>query len=350
VPDIGFDVVIIDEYQDTSEIENSIIAKLAKDKLVVVGDVMQSIYGFRGATIQNMVNIQVDKRYSMSKSFRVPDNIVALANKLIAKNDFNYDLVMNAANPGGALRIVNDTGDEALMAELDMLLTAYPPEDIFILTRTNRQVGRLLYILDSYPIDKEMAAVKNMKYLTYLDIACTAFFNGYYNHSLIRLLRLFDYRDADLIKLEMLGGNIYERVKNDAALRRFDEVMQRKTPFRKQAETLLPLFEKQRGEYDMFMTRVLPYLDGIESAPEFMEWYRDASAADFMPKDKIAVITVHMAKGMENNAILIPGVEDGVFPNHRASFQEELRLFYVAVTRAKKHLSIMHDKSVFLEG
>lgn len=349
-PEIGFDLVVVDEYQDTSCIENDIINMLAKDKLIVVGDVMQSIYGFRGANPDNIVNIESDISYQMNTSYRVPSKIATVANNIIDMNTFNYRLHIDSKNEGGTVRIVQNRGIETLAEEIEIALKLYNPQDIFILTRTNRQIQYILSQLENIPVDRELSAVKNMKYLSYLNIAFTAYYNGYYNYGMTRLLRLFDYRDADIIAWESSGCRIHSKVKNDLAFKEFHSVMTSdRLTFMQRAENLLMMFEKQRGEYDHMMVKVLPYLDDIRSPVDYMEWYKDMSVADFMPKDKIAVITAHTAKGMENEAVLIPFVEDGTFPNTRASLQEELRLFYVAVTRAKSYLSIMQRDSVFFK-
>jgi len=348
VPEFGFDVVVVDEYQDTSVLENALINKLAKNKLVAVGDVMQSIYAFRGTTIDNMLNLPVDHEHNMSTTYRVPGNISEYANTLIEKNDFGYNLVMDSKKDGGVLDIVNDIRTETIDAKLRELLKMYAPQDIYVLTRTNRQISYLVETLVDLPIDKELSSVKNMKYLDYLNIACRAYYNGYYNYGMIRLLRLFDYRDKDLMAMELSGKRIYDFVKNNPEIREFNNVMNSSTPFIDKARTILPMFEKRRGEYDTMMVKVLPYIEYIETPIDYMEWYDTASSADFMPPDKIAIITCHMAKGMENKAIVIPYVEEGTFPNSRASYQEELRLFYVAVTRAMEHLVILHNDSVFV--
>lgn len=347
-PEIKFDLVIVDEYQDTSDLESKILRMLCRDRMIVVGDVMQSIYGFRGANIGNMTSMTADEVHNMSQSYRLPSKVATLANKLIAMNSFGYDMKIIPNSSEGVLREVEENDIIALDGELKDALKIYSPEDIYILTRTNSQIKYIVESLYDAPIDKELSAAKNMLYLSYLDIACTAYYNGYYNYGLTRLLRLFDYRDRDIVAYEIAGGEIYSKVKNDLPVKQFDNIMKRDAPFIEKAETMLPMFEKRRGEYDTMMVRVLPYIEHIKTDAEFMEWYRNVSEADFMPKDKVAVLTVHQAKGMENKAILLPFISDGVFPNHRACFQEELRLFYVAATRAKEYLSIMHDRSVFM--
>lgn len=348
-PEIGFRLVVVDEYQDTSCIENDLINLLAKDRLIVVGDVMQSIYGFRGADVGNMARMDTDIVYQMNKSYRVPANISDLANRLIEQNDMGYKLRIKSHTEGGTLRVVENMGAQTLYDEIELALKFYSPGEIYILTRTNRQIDYITHEMPGIPVDKELSAVKNMKYLSYLDAAFKAYYNGYYNYGLVRLLRLLDYRDAQIIAWENSGKNIYSMVKNDPMLKEFNAIMTNSQEFMGKVESILPLFEKRRGEYDTMMVKVLPYLEGINSPLDYMEWYLNMSVADFMPKDKIAVITVHMAKGMETQAVLIPFVEDGLFPNSRSSYQEELRLFYVAVTRAREYLSIMHRESTFLE-
>lgn len=348
-PDIGFDLVIVDEYQDTTRLEADILRMLAKDRMIVVGDTMQSIYGFRGADLHNIVNIKVDQVYNMNHSYRLPDQVAAFANHLILQSEFGYDMAIESNGSNGKVELINDVSHEAVHDSVERLLDTYEPQQIYVLTRTNRQIKYLLDILDDLPVDKELSAIRNMKYLSYLDIACGAYYNGYYDRGMIRLLRLFDYRDAQLIALERDSRRIYDNVKNDIAIKEYDAVMRRNIPFREKAEVLLPMFEKQRGEYDQFMSRVLPYLDHIETDADYMAWYQDMSVADFMPQNKIAVITTHTAKGMENDAIVVPFVMEGVFPNNRSDTQEELRLFYVACTRVRKHLVVHYRNSIFIK-
>ena len=346
--DIGFDLVIVDEYQDTTTLEANIVRLLAKKRLIVVGDMMQSIYGFRGSNLHNIECLPNATEHNMSHSYRLPESIASFANHLILGNNFGYSMSIEPNGKKGKVELINDITSESVRDSVERLLESYEPQQIYILTRTNRQISSLMDILDGLPIDKDLSAIRNMKYLSYLDIACGAYYNNFYDRGMIRLLRLFDYRDAQLIALERDKKKIFENVKNDIPVKEFVAIMRRDIPFRNKAEVLLPMFEKQRGEYDHFMSRVLPYLDNIESDIDYIQWYQDMSVADFMPQEKIAIITAHTSKGMENDVIVIPSITDGTFPNSRASTQEELRLFYVACTRAREHLVVHYKNSMFI--
>jgi superfamily I DNA/RNA helicase len=344
-PDIGFDLVVVDEYQDTSSAEVAIIDMLAKKRLIMVGDAMQGIYSFRGATPENIYKCHPDVTYEMTRSYRLDNSIADVANKLIALNGFGYKPRIESDNEMGSVTMIDDISMEAIRISMESLLEKHEPQDIFVLTRTNREIAHLLEIFEGLPVDKDMSAVKNMKYLSYLDVATRAYYNNYYNYGMLRLLRLFDYRDSQLIELENSGKRIYDIVKNDIPIREFDAIMRRDVSFVKKAKTMLPMFEKQRGEYDMFMVKVLPYIENIDDDLAFMTWYGEISSADFMPKDKVAIITAHMSKGMEADAVMLPYIKDGAFPHAKGDPQEELRLLYVACTRAKHQLVVHHNDS-----
>ncbi len=343
--DIGFDLVIIDEYQDTSSSEIEIIEMLAKKRLIMVGDAMQGIYSFRGASPNVIHSCRPDAIYEMDYSYRMDKTIALVSNQIIDMNTFGYASRISSKEVPGSTTIIDDCSMESVRISLEMLLNNHDPQNIFVITRTNREISYLLEVFEGLPIDKDMSAVKNMKYLSYLDIATRAYYNNYYDYGLLRLLNLFDYRDSELVYLENSDGSIYEKVKNDIPVKEFDAIMRRDMPFCRKAETMLPMFEKQRGEYDHFMVKVLPYLIDIKDDLEFMDWYSSISASDFMPQDKVAIITAHMSKGMESDAVLIPYVKDGRFPHRKGDFQEELRLLYVAMTRARHQLVVHHENS-----
>lgn len=344
-PDLGFELIIIDEYQDTSAAEIEIIEMLVKKRIIMVGDAMQGIYSFRGANPDIIKHCHPDIVYEMDYSYRMDKSIAMVANKIIDMNTFGYTSRIKAKDTPGSASLIDDCSPEAVRISLEMLLDHYDPQDIFVITRTNREISYLINLFEDMPIDKDMSAVKNMKYLSYLDIATRAYYNGYYNYGMLRLLKLFDYRDAELIYLENSGKDIYDMVKNDIPVREFNAIMRRDMPFYRKAETMLPMFEKQRGEYDHFMVKVLPYISHITDDLEFMDWYASISVSDFMPKDKVAIITAHISKGMETDAVLIPYVKDGHFPHRRGDYQEELRVLYVAMTRARHQLIIHHENS-----
>lgn len=349
-PDIGFDLVVVDEYQDTSKAEMEILEMLAKNRLIMVGDAMQGIYSFRGATIDNIYNCSPDRTYSMTYSYRVDRSIAELANRIIDMNDFGYDAKIESKVDSGRLTLIEDTDLGIVRSSLESMLTRHEPQDIFVLTRTNYEIKTLIEVFDGLPVDKDMSAIKNMKYLSYLDVATRAYYNNYYNYGMIRLLRLFDYRDAQLIALENSGKRIYDLVKDDIPVREFNAIMRREAPFIDKVKAMLPMFEKHRGEYDHFMVKVLPYVEDIRDDLDFMSWYGEISAADFMPEDKVAVITAHMSKGMEADAVMLPFIRDGSFPHSRGDIQEELRLMYVAFTRAKHELVIHHSSSSIIDS
>ena len=413
-----FQYILVDEYQDTNHSQYLIVKALSNrhHNLCVVGDDAQSIYSFRGANIQNIFNFQRDypesEVYKLEQNYRSTKNIVGAANSLIEKNKDRLPKVVWTANEEGekikVIRTYTDTEEGRFVAsdifEHQMRLQLQP-QDFAILYRTNSQSRAMedalrkkgipfrIYGGLSFYQRKEIKDI--LAYLRLIinpkdDEALRRIINfparGIGNTTMDKLLlaanhykvALFDIVD-NIQKIDIkLNQGTKTKLENFALkIKSFQALAQEKDAFE-----LTDYILKNTGLLQEYRKDITPEgLSRVENIQELMNAIQDfidaqkeepdadisltsylqdvALFTDLDKKDddpnKVTLMTVHMAKGLEFPYIYIVGMEEDLFPsgmsvNTRAELEEERRLFYVALTRAKKKATVSFAESRYRWG
>ena len=413
-----FRYILVDEYQDTNHSQYLIVRALSDkfQNICVVGDDAQSIYAFRGANINNILNFQKDyddvKVFRLEQNYRSTKNIVNAANNVIEKNKTRLDKVVWTANDEGNKIRVNRTmtdGDEGRFVASSIFENKMNHQlhdgDFAILYRTNAQSRAI----------EDALRKKDIPYRIYGGLS---FYQRKEIKDVLSYLRLvLNPKDEEALKRVInypargIGNTTIERliVAANHYNRSIFEVMKNidkidlkiSTPAKNKLQdfvTMIESFQVLNKGYDAFTitehvskkTGLLQELkkDGtpegiarIENIEELLNGMRDfveeqkeiadstGSLSEFMEDvalatdldsdkgddDRVALMTVHLAKGLEFPYVYIVGMEEDLFPsgmnmNSRSELEEERRLFYVALTRAEKQAYLTYTQSRYRWG
>ncbi len=336
-----WDYVFVDEFQDTTELEYRIVNNLYSKELFVVGDEMQNIYAFRGTTVENM-HKSFNKILSQTKTYRCPSRISDVANKVC--EIYGTDMRIVPAKEGGSVRFVEKT-DTSLEDEVRQLLRIYTPGEIVVLCRTNKAVTVAVETLKAFKVSQiSQSAMKNGFY-TGLFHAVNTKESMYWDFHVKRLMESLGYKRNEILALE-LNGHLWPQVKDIPEFLEIMKVLDMSVPFKQKAKAIMPMFERFPGEYARYGVQLAEFLGPIINNQDYLSFYASKNIEDVAQKDCIQVMTVHQAKGIEARAVVINYLSDRTFPLPYADIKEELRLLYVAVTRAKNSLTIIYKPSI----
>jgi DNA helicase-2/ATP-dependent DNA helicase PcrA len=397
--------VLVDEFQDTNLCQYFIIRKLAsvKENVCVVGDDAQSIYAFRGADITNILNFERDypdlKIIKLEQNYRSTNNIVQAANSVIKKNRAQLPKKVWTSNEEGNLieliKAVSDNEEGRLVASSifhEKMQHQMKFSDFAILYRTNSQSRAIEESLRRMNIKYKMVGglsfyqrkeIKDL--LGYLRFAL----NQQDEASFRRIINLpkRGIGDSTVDKIVVAandhGASIWEILQNVtpfvggrvagpiddfvAMIKRFTLEAQRKDAYdaafeiAKGSGLLRELYEDKTVEGLSRYENVQELLNAIKEFVDDPE-RQDKTLGAFLQEislvtgqdedkdkdpDKVTLMTIHMAKGLEFKYVYLVGMEEDLFPSQmmistRAELEEERRLFYVAITRAEKRLFLSY--------
>ena len=373
----------IDEYQDTNEVQYRIARALAADKknICVVGDSDQSIYSWRGANIKNILEFEHDYPEAsvvvLEENYRSTKNVLLAANEVIGKNNYRTPKNLFTSNSDGepvSMYTAYDENDEAnFVVErcVEHIDAGLAPSDIAILFRTNAQSRALEEAFLSYHIPYQILGVRFFERKEVKDVLC--YLRAALNpDSLIDIKRIINVPArgigkvtiAKLFAKEELTGKAKLGVDNFfAILDKIRSYIDTHTV----SETIKYIIEvsgmqhsykedKVEGEerlqnlgelvtlavrYDMLGTEA-----GIEKLIEEAVLMSDQDNME--NAEGVKLMTIHAAKGLEFATVFLVGLEQGLFPSEReknatgADAEEERRLMYVAITRARHKLYITY--------
>lgn len=413
-----FRYILVDEYQDTNHSQYLIVRALSDrfQNICVVGDDAQSIYAFRGANINNILNFQKDyegvQTYRLEQNYRSSRNIVEAANTIIEKNKVKLEKVVWTANDLGPKikvhRSLTDGEEGRFVASTifeEKMRDQKKNSDFAILYRTNAQsramedalrkkdipyriYGGLSFyqrkeIKDvlSYlrliinPKDEE-ALVRVINYpargignttLDKLTIAA-----NHYKRSIFEIMG-----HLDKIDLKITSGTKNKLVDFVTMIKAFqvqDEIMdayQLTEHVTKKSGLVQELRKDTTPEGITRMENIEELLNGIKDFIEgqkeidgargsLSEFLEDVALATDLDKDngdddRVALMTIHLAKGLEFPTVFCVGMEEDLFPsamsmNTRSELEEERRLFYVALTRAEHQAYLTYAQSRYRWG
>ena len=394
-----FKYILIDEYQDTNEAQYTLVKMLsAKYKnICVVGDNDQSIYSFRGANYHNILNFEKDypkcKVIMLEKNYRSTKTILNAANDVIKNNKERKDKNLWTDNDiGSKIRYhrAYDEKDEAyyVVNEIKELISNNTKlNDIAVLYRTNAQSRNIEEALLRENIPYRVIGsfyFYNRKEIKDLIAYLKVIYNSNDDVSLLRIINVPKRGIGEktiqnlTVTANLNNTSLFDSIKSGKELSFKETINNLKELSEKSSLTELvdaileksgikdELISEKSIEADVrlenleeFKTITKNYEEsrGIVSLDEFLneislvsdvEEYRNR-------EDVVTLMTIHSAKGLEFNDVFLIGLEEGIFPHQAAFFdanelEEERRLCYVAITRAKEKLWIINAKRRTLYG
>lgn len=405
-----FQYILVDEYQDTNKTQFLLISLLSSGtgNICVVGDESQSIYGFRGADISNILNFEKEfpnaKIVKLEENYRSTQNILNAANEVIKNNSSKIDKVLWTQNKEGEkidYKTLNNEYEEVeyVVEKIDDVCRKESKKysDFAVLFRTNAQARVLeeVFMKSGTPYKLiggiKFYARKEIKdIISYLKLIQ----NRNDNIALKRIINepKRGIGDTALDKLDMLasqeGVSIFEFIQNPnnlTGIRSAGNIMMFKDMMNSlikakeemKVSDLIKKVLKDSGYEDMLNSegtketeiRFDNLLEFIGVAIEFENENAENTLGDFLESialvsdvdnldestEAVTLMTMHSAKGLEFEDVFLVGMEEGLFPSKRsieedAQTEEERRLCYVAITRAKQHLFMTNTKKRTLYG
>lgn len=399
-----FQYVLVDEFQDTNSLQGDLVRHLASrhGNLLVVGDDAQSIYAFRGAMIQNILQFPKDfkdtKKFRLQTNYRSTPEILSVANAVIANNIEQFPKQLAPARPSGEKPAVvpcRDDGQEAAFIAqrvLELQESGLALADIAVLVRA---------ISHTQALEFELA----QRDIPYIVRGGLRFFERAHIKDVVAHLKLIANPQDEVAWLRALGlqvgvgpktaGNLFQKlvgITDATSLSSTDLISladkrgaKGVETFQKLLRTLLAaaVTDPKKSELSFHpqdLIRIIATSDYVDylrtqyqdaderlqdleqlalfagkytSLDSFLtdvslqEAFSVGAATNGEDTDSIVLSTIHQAKGLEWEAVFIPRLLEGGFPNGRAldeanGIEEERRLFYVAVTRAKTHLTLTY--------
>ena len=416
-----YEYIMVDEYQDTNRVQYKIVKFLANKhkKLCVVGDDDQSIYGWRGADIRNILDYQKDfedaEVIKLERNYRSTETILSAANDVISNNTGRMEKSLwTESNPGEKINWLVEASPREEISEVIHKMKTWQYKngkdwaDFAFLYRSNFQSRAIEEVLRDEGIPYQL--IGGTKFFDRKEIQdCLAYMKFLHNpKDEISLLRVVNYPRRDLGKNTIIALT-QERMKHQLSLfemmERVDEMETLKTRAKNSVKSFVEMvYEfRQALEEEPFNVVFKRFFDRIEMQHEiertekneqtreirvnnYLEFlnslflYEDrrsaagdsASLTDFLDyvslftdsdkhdeaAQKVSLFTVHSAKGLEFDFVAVVGMTDGQFPSHKsinsidreAGIEEERRLFYVAITRARQKLVLSMPRRRMMYG
>lgn len=393
-----YQYILVDEYQDTNMVQYELCKLLASKylNLFVVGDMDQSIYSFRFANYMNVMNFEKDypmaKTVLLDENYRSTNNILKAANDVIRNNKERKEKNLWSNNgDGDKIKYIKCESEleeaRTVINEVRKLISnGEKPKEIAVLYRTNGQsrVIEEAFLKENIPFRivgsyffynrkeiKDLIAYLHLIYNTNDDVSLERVINvpkrGIGLKTLERLRTESNISDVSMFETISSGKelefknlilDLKEESKNTNLSGLVDLILD-KTGMRSELEDSDTLESQIRLEnLEEFKSITLSFEEkGIYNLEEFLE---NISLVSDMREykeveDGVSLMTLHSAKGLEFNDVFLVGLEEGIFPHMRSmesesELEEERRLCYVGITRAKKHLYLLNTRHRTLFG
>lgn len=404
--------VHIDEYQDTNKVQYQIAEAIAHDhqNICAVGDIDQNIYSWRGANIKNILNFEKDykgaKLVVLEENYRSTQTILAIANRIIEKNKFRREKILVTRNAVGEkvglFEALTENHEAQFIAEKakELQKKGVALSEIAVLYRANFQSRVLEEEFLAKDVPYQVLGTRFFERKEIKDIL--AFLRFSFNPESISdlkriinvpprgigkttLLKIVEGKEDDLppaMKIKMaVFRELLRKIKNfalqnppsktvlfiaeevglNANLEKTDEGMERVENI-KELAVLASRYDKMFAEED-HNVGIKSWEEGVEKLLEDTSLVSDQDSLivgnnQKEEKDGVRLMTVHASKGLEFSYVFITGLEEGLFPHDRDNdknvseeeAEEERRLFYVAVTRAKKKLFLSYAQTRTIFG
>ena len=392
--------VFIDEYQDTNE-PQYILSKMISAKyknITVVGDADQAIFTWRGANYKNILNFEKDykdaKVVLLEENYRSTKTILNAANNVIKNNKVRKEKNLWTQNEEGSKITYYKAFDEKdesnyVVNEIKKLIEkGVNPKDICVLYRANAQsrtveeaflTSNISYnIVGSYAFYnrkeiKDLIAYLKLIYNNKDDVSLLRVINypkrGIGNKAIENLAIKSNVLDKSLYEVidsgkELDFKNMIEEIKKEEShltLTELIDMVLDKSGMKKSLEdekTIEADIRLENLEEFKSIAKAMEINEGIVSLEELLDklaLVSDVSEQKNDNEDKVTLMTMHAVKGLEYDYVFIVGVEEGLFPHSNSlesndELEEERRLCYVAITRAKKKLYLINARSRILYG
>ena len=413
-----FRYILVDEYQDTNHSQYLIVRALSDkfQNICVVGDDAQSIYAFRGANINNILNFQRDydnvEMYRLEQNYRSTKNIVQAANSVIDKNKTKLEKVVWTANDDGPKIVVNrliNDGEEGRFVASSIFENKMEHQmkngDFAILYRTNAQsramedalrkkdipyriygglsfyqrkeIKDVLSYLRLIVNPKDEEALKRVINFPARGIGATTMDKltlaaNHYKRSIFEVIENIEKIDLKINKgTQTKLKNFTNMIKSFQIMASNKNAFEVAETVAKKTGLVQELKKDGTPEGIARIENVEELLNGIQDFVDGQQELADAdgSLGEFLEdvalmtdldqetpdEDRVALMTIHLAKGLEFPYVYIVGLEEDLFPsgmsmNTRSELEEERRLFYVALTRAEKQAYLTYVQSRFRWG
>ena len=405
-----FRYILVDEYQDTNRAQFTLVTILASKhgNITVVGDNDQGIYSFRGADITNILNFEKDfpgtQIIKLEQNYRCTGNILKAANSVIKHNENKYEKKLWTENEEGALPIIHKADDEYdegryIVEQINHLRREeyFKYADFVVLYRMNSQSRAIEEILRREGIAYKI--VGGLKFYERKEIKdIISYLRLIYNFSdNISLKRIINEPKRGIGKTSI--DNIQE-ISEKTGLSMFDIIKHAEeyglNRVKANATEFVQVIEELRGKLDEISiseliketlnktgyvkaleqentteaeTRIQNLEEFLTVAIEFEEEEAENTLGDFLEgitlssdidsvedtEDSVTLMTLHSAKGLEFPVVFLVGMEEGIFPGNKSigepkELEEERRLFYVGITRAKQYLYLTCSKKRTIFG
>ena len=396
-----FQYVLVDEYQDTNKPQFEFIYSLSSihKSIFVVGDDDQSIYGWRGADISNILNFKdafgqshIEK---LEQNYRSTNNILQAAWSVVSKNTNRSDKKLWTENGSGELiNLIESFDDRHEAKQIYNIVLKFKDNlsEIAILYRTNSQsriiedrlrVGAIPYQIIGGVKFYDRKEIKDIiAYIRFLvnsndSISFDRIINfpprGIGNTSVNKINEYYDKDTGSYLEVLNKIDEIKIGQKQKSSIQEFSKLiskLQSKLDQENGSEIVKSLIsdlkienyylKQQTDEAIDRWNNIKEFINGIEEyeinnpSSKLVDYLEEISLLTDIDRwndseNKVTLMTVHSSKGLEFDNIIIAGLEDGLFPIVRAfeddNIEEERRLFYVALTRAKKIVNISYAKS-----
>ena len=400
--------IMVDEYQDTNHVQFRLVSLLSggHKNLCVVGDDDQSIYKFRGANIENILGFEEQftgaKVIRLEQNYRSTQTILDAANSVISNNNGRKPKTLWTSGEKGDkvywYKAVDETDEAKFVA--DTILEKYKEtgrySDNAVLYRMNAQSNSIERMLVKCGIPYRVYG--GMRFYDRKEIKdVTSYLSFINNHNdILRFRRIINepkrgIGDSTLTVIEDISRDL--KISPCEGMKNCEEYapLPKKVTALKSAYNLFEFLTEKSEELplDEFLDVLLEktgYLDSLKalenadakienvqelrtSMVQYMEQAEEPTLGGFLEEvalyteadrddgseDKVTLMTVHSAKGLEYENVFVVGMDDGIFPSARSfdsedDMEEERRLAYVAITRAKKHLYLANARQRMLFG
>ena len=405
-----FKYILVDEYQDTNKVQFLLISLLAAShgKICVVGDESQSIYGFRGADISNILNFEKEypnaKIVKLEENYRSTQNILNAANGVIKNNKSKIDKKLWTQNEIGDKICYKTLGNEYeeveyIVSKIDEICKKESRKysDFAVLFRTNAQARvleevfmrngtpyRLIGGLKFYSRKEIKDLTSYLKLIQNIDdnISLKRIINepkrGIGDTAVDKLDAIATSQNTSIFRVIQDPNNL-TGIRSASNIILFRDMINKIIAMKEELKVsdLMRMILKESGYEEMLNqdqtkeseNRFENLMEFIGVAMEFEKENADNTLADFLDsialvsdvdklddsEEAVTLMTMHSAKGLEFEVVFLVGMEEGLFPSKRSieeddAVEEERRLCYVGITRAKKKLYITNTKKRTLYG
>lgn len=419
-----FKYILVDEYQDTNYAQYLILNKLAADNenICVVGDDAQSIYAFRGANIQNILNFKYDypdlKIFKLEQNYRSTKTIIEVANSIIINNkDQIFKKIWTDNKTGNKIKLLKATTDNEEGTIIANSIFEYkmnfqlPNEAFAVLYRTNAQSRAIEEALRKLNIPyhiygglsfykrkeiKDLIAYFRLVINNHDEDALTRIINyparGIGKTTIEKVILKASEHDKSLWEILEKPGTYNLSISSATAnkisafvvmIKSFSAQLKKKNAFElgkhiasssgllkemyddkspeglNRFQNIEELLNAMKDFSESEKTETENQEDNIRTLDQFIQDIALLTDADTEDKKKdtnrVSLMTIHAAKGLEFPHVFVTGLEENLFPsiqslNSRTDMEEERRLFYVAITRAKEYLTLSYAENRYRWG